>query len=125
MPDDLIGSAFQAQLLLINGVAAEIAELLGTNQGQTFTAEILAGISTIKSRSEFKQIIQIILHQPERSLQTFQLNSLQMKDLHQRMQLLAVQYLGKEYAPAVISDLFQQLPRHLKKSLAKWFESLN
>jgi hypothetical protein len=124
MSNDLLESAFRAQLLLIYGIGEEISELLGSNQSQIFSAEILAGIPTIKSGNEFRQIIQSIIHQPERSLQSFQLNALQMNILHQRMQLLAMQYLGKEYAPAVISDLFQQLPRHLKTSLTKWFVSL-
>lgn len=124
MSDDLLESAFRAQLLLIHGIGEEISELLGGNQSQIFSAEILAGIPTIKSRAEFRQIVQIIIQQPERSLQSFQLNALQMNILHQKTQLLAMQYLGKEYAPAVISDLFQQLPRHLKTSLSKWFVSL-
>lgn len=124
MSDDLLESAFHAQLLLVNGISEEISELLGNNQCQVFTTEILTNIPTIKSGAEFRQIIQIITHQPERSLQSFQLNGLQMNILHQRTQLLAMQYLGKEYAPEVIGDLFQQLPRHLKKSLTKWFASL-
>ena len=124
MSDDLLESAFHAQLLLIHGICKEILELLGSNQSQIFSAEILASIPTIKSGSEFRQIVQIIIHQPERSLQSFQLNALQMNILHQKTQLLAMQYLGKEYAQAVISDLFQRLPRHLKASLTKWFVSL-
>jgi hypothetical protein len=124
MSNDLLESAFRAQLLLIHGIGKEISELLGSNKNQLFSAEILASISTIKSGDEFRQIIQIIIHQPERSLQSFQLNASQMNILHQKTQLLAMQYLGKEYAPEVISDLFQQLPRHLKVSLTKWFVSL-
>jgi hypothetical protein len=124
MSDDLLESAFRAQLLLVHGIGEEISELRGSNQSQIFSTEILGSIPTIKSGSEFRQIIQIIIHQPERSLQSFQLNALQMNMLHQKTQLLAMQYLGKEYAPEVISDLFQQLPMHLKTSLKKWFVSL-
>lgn len=124
MSNDLLESAFRAQLLLVHGIGEEISELRGSNQSQIFNTEILGSIPTIKSGSEFRQIIQIIIHQPERSLQSFQLNALQMNMLHQKTQLLAMQYLGKEYAPEVISDLFQQLPMHLKTSLKKWFASL-
>jgi hypothetical protein len=124
MSNDLLESAFRAQLLLIHGIGGEISELLGSNHYQIFIAEILASIPTIKSEAEFRQIVQIIIHQPERSLQSFQLSGLQMNYLHQRMQLLAMQYLGKEYATEFISDLFPQLPMHLKKSLTQWFASL-
>ncbi len=125
MSNDLLESAFRAQLLLIHGIGEEISELLGSSQYQIFSTEILASIPAIKSEAEFQQIIQIIIHQPARSLQSFQLNDLQMNSLHQKMQLLARQYLGKEYATEFISDLFPQLPRHLKKSLTKWFASLH
>jgi hypothetical protein len=124
MSNDLLESAFRAQLLLIYGIGKEISELRGSNQSQIFSGEILASIPTIKSGTEFQQIIQIIINQPERSLQSFQLNALQMNMMHKKTQLLAIQYLGKEYAPGVISDLFQKLPRHLKTSLTKWFVSL-
>jgi hypothetical protein len=124
MSNDLLESAFRAQLLLIHGIGEEISELLGSSQYQIFSTEILASIPAIKSEAEFQQIIQIIIHQPARSLQSFQLNDLQMNSLHQKMQLLARQYLGKKYATEFIRDLFPQLPRHLKKSLTKWFASL-
>jgi hypothetical protein len=58
------------------------------------------------------------------AIQAYQLSSLQMQVLHQKTQILAAQYLGKEYAPGVVKDIFKQLPVSLKQSLTQWFESL-
>jgi hypothetical protein len=124
MPDDPLTSAFHAQLILVNGIRAEIADLMGTRQSQDFIQEVLGGIPTISSLLEFQQIISAINQQAVRSIQSYQISSLQMKFLHQRYQTLAAQYLGKEYAPGVVKILFKQLPPPLKQSLAQWFESL-
>ncbi len=124
MPDNSLESAFHAQLILVHGISQEILELLGNRQCQAFIGDILTSLPTIQSATELWQVTNTINQQSNRSLPSYQLNSLQMKALHQRMQILATQYLGKEYAPGVINDLFKQLPSHFKQPLIKWFESL-
>jgi hypothetical protein len=116
--------AFQAQLLLVSGISREIAELLGNRQSQLFECEILASIPTIKSVPELHKVIRIVTEQPQQSLHSYQLDTFQMKALHQNSQQLAAQYLGKEYAADIISTLFKQLPVDLKQNLIKWFASL-
>jgi hypothetical protein len=126
-PDLRLESVFRAQLCLIDGLWAEVEELLGQNQSAAFGKEILVSIPKISSRTELLSAV-TIARQPEKSvLETLgttidptTISAQQLSKLYQEIQRLGDKYLGKNYTKELFGDLQQKLPPQLKQSLQNW-----
>lgn len=118
-PDPRLESVFRAQMFLIDGLWAEVGELLGQNQAAAFGKEILVSLPTIPSLNDLLTVIAIAM-QPDKSIDPYALSGKQLSKLHQEIQKLGAKYLGKNYTKELLGDLQQQLPPRLKQSLQNW-----
>ncbi len=113
---------FRAQLLFIDGLWAEVRELLGANQAAAFGNEILASIPTIKSIKDLLATIAIAM-QLDQSIAAYVLPPRQLLVLHQEIQRLAGKYLGRNYTKELLSDLIHGLSPQLKQELQTWLKA--
>jgi hypothetical protein len=112
---------------LIDGLWAEVEELLGQNQSAAFGKEILVSIPKISSRTELLSAV-TIARQPEKSvleplgttIDPTTISAQQLSKLYQEIQRLGDKYLGKNYTKELFGDLQQKLPPQLKQSLQNW-----
>jgi hypothetical protein len=118
-PDLRLESVFRAQMYLIDGLLAEVLELLGQNQAEAFAKEILASIPTILSLKDLTAAISIAM-QPDKSIDAYALSGQQLSKLYQEIQRLGGKYLGKNYTKELLGDLQQQLSPRLNQSFQSW-----
>ncbi len=121
LPEPRLEPVFRAQLCFIDGLWAEVRELLGANQAAAFGTEILVSIPTIKSIKDLLAAIGIAL-QPDRSIEAYLLSPRQLSVLHQEIQRLGGKYLGKNYTKELLGDLQQELSPQLKQELQTWLK---
>jgi hypothetical protein len=118
-PDLRLEPVFRAQLCLIDGLWAEIRELLGRSQASEFVTEILNSIPSMKSIKGLLATIALAT-QPDRSIETYILSNKQLFILHQEIYRLGRKYLGKNYLQEIIGDLEQGLQPQLRRELQAW-----
>jgi hypothetical protein len=118
-PDPRLESVFRAQMFLIDGLWAEVGELLGQNQAAAFGKEILDNIPTISSIKDLLAAIAIAM-QPDKSIDSYAISGQQLIKLHQEIPKLGGKYLGKNYTKELLGDLQQQLPPRLKQGFQNW-----
>jgi hypothetical protein len=118
-PDPRWESVFRAQLCLIDGLWAEVGELLGQNQAAAFGKEILISIPTISSLQDLLAAMTIAM-QPEQSIDRYALSGQQLSKLYQEIQKLGGKYLGKNYTKELLGDLQKQLSPRLNQSFQNW-----
>jgi len=118
-PDLRLEPVFRAQLCLIDGLWAEIRELLGRSQAAEFGTEILNSIPSIKSIKGLLATIALAT-QPNQSIETYILSKKQLYILHQEIHRLGRKYLGKNYLQEIIGDLEQGLQPQLRRELQAW-----
>jgi hypothetical protein len=121
LTDSGLESIFRAQLCLIDGLWAEIRELLGRNQAAEFGAEILNSIPSIRSIKGLLVTIALAM-QPDRSIEPYIISHKQLLALHQEIYRLGGKYLGKKYLKEIIDDLQQGLQPQLKQELKAWLK---
>jgi hypothetical protein len=114
-------SIFRAQLCLIDGLWAEIRELLGRNQSAEFGAEILNSIPSIRSIKGLLATIALAT-QPNQSIEPYIISHNQLLALHQEIHRLGGKYLGKKYLKEIIDDLQQGLQPQLRQELKAWLK---
>jgi hypothetical protein len=126
-PDLEVELVFRAQLCLIDGLWAEVKELLGQNQAVAFGREILASIPTISSIEGLVTAIEIASRsakgsvlQPEPKIDAYIISGQQSVLLYREIQQLGGKYLGKNYTKELLLDLQQQLAPQLQSSLRNW-----
>jgi hypothetical protein len=112
---------FRTQLCFIDGLWAEVGELLGANQATTFGTEMLVSIPTIKSIKDLLAAIAIAL-QPDKSIEAYMLAPRQISVLQQEIQRLGGKYLGKNYTKELLGDLQQELSPQLKQEFQVWLK---
>jgi hypothetical protein len=110
---------FRAQMCLIDGLWAEVGELLGQNQAAAFGQEILAFIPTISSLKDLLNAITLAM-QLEQSIDPYAISGRQLSELYQEIQRLGGKYLGKNYTKELLTDFQQQLSPRLKQSFQTW-----
>ena len=120
-PDPRLESVFRAQMCLIDGLWAEVGELLGQNQAAAFGQEILVSLPTIPSLKDLLTAISIAM-QPEKSIDLYAISGQQLIKLYQEIQKLGGKYLGRNYTKELLGDLQQQLSPRLKQSFQNWME---
>jgi hypothetical protein len=120
-PDARLEPVFRAQLCLIDGLWAEIRELLGRSQAAAFGTEILDSIPRIKSIKDLLATIALAT-QPDQSIEPYILSKKQLFILHQEIHRLGCKYLGKNYLAEIIGDLEQGLQPQLKRELQAWLK---
>ncbi len=118
-PDPRLEFIFRAQMCLIDGLWAEVGELLGQNQAAAFGKEILAFIPTISSFTDLLNVITLAM-QLEQSIDTYAISGLQLSELYQEIQRLGGKYLGKNYTKELLADFQAQLSPRLKQSFQTW-----
>lgn len=121
LPDSRLEPIFRMQLFFIDGLWAEVRELLGPNQAAAFGTEILGLIPTIKSIKDLLAAITVAM-QTDRSIETYMLSPRQLARLHQELPQLGAKYLGKNYTKELLGDLQQQLSPQLKQELQAWLK---
>ncbi|WP_310425905.1 hypothetical protein [Chamaesiphon sp. VAR_48_metabat_135_sub] len=126
-PDLRLESVFRAQLCLIDGLWAELEELLGQNQSAAFGKEILISIPKISSRTELLAAVTIarqhgksLVEPLGTTIDLANISAQQLSKLYQEIQRLGDKYLGKNYTKELFGDLQQKLPPQLKQSLQNW-----
>jgi hypothetical protein len=118
-PDPRSEFIFRAQMCLIDGLWAEVGELLGQNQAAAFGKEILDSIPTISSLKDLLSAISISM-QLEKSIDKYAISARQLTELYKEIQRLGGKYLGKNYAKELLADLQLQLAPRLQQSFQNW-----
>ncbi len=119
LADPRLESVFRAQMCLIDGLWAEVRELLGQNQAAAFGTELLVSIPTISSLKDLLAAIAIAM-QPDKSIDIYAISGQQLSILYQEIQRLGGKYLGKNYTKELLGDLQRQLLPRLKNSFQAW-----
>jgi hypothetical protein len=120
-PDLRLESVLRTQMYLIDGIWAEVRELLGQNQAAAFGKEILTNIPTISSLQDLLAVIAIAM-KSDTSMASYAISGQQLAQLYQEILRLGAKYLGKNYTKELLSDLQQKLPSRLKQSFQAWLE---
>jgi hypothetical protein len=115
-----LSTVFGAQMYLLAGISQEIAHFMGTAQQESFERSILAGIPSIGSLLELRQIMVTVVQEPQKSLQKYQPNASQLQTIYQNLLVIASQYLNKGYTTELIEDLRTQMPPVFAKALESW-----
>lgn len=118
-PDPRLEFIFRAQMCLIDGLWAEVGELLGQNQAAAFGKELLVTIPTISSLKELLAVITLAM-QLDKSIETYSLSGQQLSQLYQDIKKLSEKYLGKNYARELLADFQRQLSPRLNQSFQTW-----
>jgi hypothetical protein len=115
-----LSTVFGAQMYLLAGISQEIAHFMGAAQQESFERSILAGIPSIGSLLELRQIMVTVVQEPQKSLQKYQPNASQLQTIYQNLLVIASQYLNKGYTTELIEDLRTQMPPIFAKALESW-----
>ena len=118
-PDPKLEFIFRAQMCLIDGLWAEVGELLGQNQAAAFGKELLVTIPTISSLKELLAVITLAM-QLDKSIETYTLSGQELSQLYQDIKKLSEKYLGKNYARELLADFQRQLSPRLNQSFQTW-----
>jgi hypothetical protein len=118
-PDPRMEFIFRAQMILIDGLWAEVGELLGQNQAAAFGQELLVSIPTISSLKDLLAVITLAM-QLEKSIDAYALSGRQLSQLYSDIQRLGGKYLGKNYTKELLADFQQQLSPRLQPSFQTW-----
>jgi hypothetical protein len=115
-------TVFGAQMYLLAGISQEIAHFMGVAQQESFERAILAGIPSIGSLLELRQIMVTVVQEPQKSLQKYQPNASQLQTIYQNLLVIASQYLDKGYTTELIEDLRTQMPPIFAKAMDNWLK---
>jgi hypothetical protein len=118
-PDLGLEPVLRVQLILIDGLWAEVRELLGQNQAASFGTEILFNLPSIESLKDLLTAITLAV-QPDKSLQEYALSHKQLLVLYRELRQIGSKYLGKNYTKELLGDLHKQLPPDLTRKLQAW-----
>ncbi len=118
-PDLELEPVLRVQLILIDGLWAEVRELLGQNQAASFGTEILFNLPSIESLKDLLMVITLAV-QPDKSLQEYALSHRQLLVLYRELRQIGSKYLGKNYTKELLGDLHKQLPSDLTQKLQAW-----
>jgi hypothetical protein len=121
-PQNPLSTVFGAQMYLLAGISQEIAHFMGVAQQESFERSILAGIPSIGSLLELRQIMVTVVQEPQKSLQKYQPNASQLQTIYQNLLEIASQYLDKGYTAELIEDLRTQMPPIFAKAMDSWLK---
>jgi hypothetical protein len=117
-----LAGVFGAQMYLLAGISQEIAHFMGVAQQESFERSILAGIPSIGSLLELRQIMATVVQEPQKSLQKYQPNASQLQTIYQNLVVISSQYLDKGYTAELIKDLRKQMPPSFAKAMDGWLK---
>jgi hypothetical protein len=117
-----LAEVFGAQMYLLAGISQEIAHLMGVAQQESFEKSVLAGIPSIGSLLELRQIMVTVVQEPQKSLHKYQPNASQLQTIYQNLLVLSSQYLDRGYMKELIEDLRRQMPPIFSKAIEGWLK---